>query len=410
MLKTVGVFGNTERLYSHDSLLFLEEESLNTMAKLRVLGAGAKYDLCSHDTLLLSGVGRRWRGELPGVYPAALPGGGFKNILKVLFTNVCLHDCRYCFSSSSLCRIKTGFTPEELADLFTKLYREGIVEGLFLSSSVCGDSTGTMERMLEAAEIIRRKHNFNGYIHLKVLPGASRDAVKWASELADRLSINMEAPSRSRFQELTSTKNYKSDILQRMKWISEQKSEGRLPSGHTTQFVVGASDETDREILRTVSSLYRYLNLDRAYYSAFEPLKGTPLEKHPPTPLLRQYRLYQADWLLRFYGFKFGDLVFDDSGYLPLRRDPKTEYALNNPDFYPVDVNEGTYQELLRVPGIGPTSASRIVRVRQTQGKITSLRQLQKLGVVVKRARPFISVSSKTQAPLDRYRSHPRTL
>ncbi|MEM1659211.1 MAG: putative DNA modification/repair radical SAM protein [Candidatus Jordarchaeales archaeon] len=376
---------------------------MDTLAKLRILGAGAKFDKCSSSPS--TGKVKRAAGSCPlvgpWIYPAALPDGGCMNLLKILYGNICVHDCGYCAFSRST-RVRRGkFSPEEFARLFMELYREGYVEGLFLSSSVCGDSDSTMSEMIEAVRIIREKYGFSGYVHLKVLPGASYSMVREASILADRVSVNLEAPSSVRLQELSSTKDFGVDLLRRLEWISGLKRRGLLPSGHSTQFVVGGGGESDYEILKTVDWLYKKMNLSRAYYSAFTPIKGTRFEIKAQVPKVRERRLYQADWLLRFYGFKLGELVFNDDGNLPLNVDPKLAFAVNNPHLYPVDVNDASYVELLKVPGIGPRLARRIVDLREREGKITSMGELAKLGVPLRRAAPFIVVAGRRQLKLD---------
>lgn len=384
---------------------FLGRAFMDTVAKLRVLGAGAEFDKCaSSPTLVRRSKSRRASGSCPligpWIYPAALPDGGCMNLLKILYSNMCIHDCGYCAFSRSTRARRVKFSPEEFAGLFMELYRGGYVEGVFLSSSVCGDSDSTMSEMIEAVRVLREKHGFSGYVHLKVLPGASYSMVREAAMLADRVSVNLEAPSSVRLQELSSTKDFGVDLLRRLKWISGMKRRGLLPSGHTTQFVVGGGETSDFEILKTVDWLYRGLSLNRSYYSAFTPIKGTPFEAKPRTPKVRERRLYQADWLLRDYGFKLGELVFGDDGNLPLEVDPKLAFALSNPHLYPVEVNEADYKELLRVPGIGPKLARQIIYLREREGKIRDEKKLAELGVPLRRALPFISISGERQLKL----------
>ncbi|MEM2778485.1 MAG: helix-hairpin-helix domain-containing protein, partial [Candidatus Jordarchaeales archaeon] len=383
-------------------LSYIEEGFMDTVDKLRVLGAGAEFDKCSSSPTLNKVKKATGLRPLlgPWVYPAALPDGGCMNLLKILYGNICIHDCGYCAFSRSTRAKRVKFSPEEFAKLFMELYREGYVEGLFLSSSVCGDSDSTMNEMIEAVRILREKYGFSGYVHLKVLPGASYSVVREAATLADRLSVNLEAPSSVRLQELSSTKSFNVDLLRRLKWISGLKRKGLLPSGHTTQFVVGGGEESDLEILKTVNWLYRELRLNRAYYSAFTPIRGTRFESKPRTPKVRERRLYQADWLLRDYGFKLGEIVFSEEGNLPLDVDPKLAFALSNPHLYPVDVNEASYEELLRVPGIGPKLARRIINLREVEGKIKDAKALAELGVPLKRTLPFIAILGKKQLQL----------
>ncbi len=246
--------------------------------------------------------------------------------------------------------------------------------------------------MLTSAEILRDKHRFSGYLHLKVLPGAPYDCVQRAVELADRVSVNMEAPTQHNLDRLATRKRLSQDIIQRMHWIrraAERAGPGKLKSGQSTQFVVGPAGESDREILNSVQALRRSVGLRRAYFSAFTPVADTPLEGEPPTPPLRQHRLYQADWLLREYGFKLADICFDQHGKLPLHTDPKVAFALHNLHLFPLEVNRATRRELLRVPGIGPRSARRLLAARR-RGHIASVDELRRLGMTLRRAAPFL--------------------
>jgi predicted DNA-binding helix-hairpin-helix protein len=298
------------------------------------------------------------------------------------------------------------------------LHRKNLVEGLFLSSGITKKIDTMQERMVQTVEILRKKYQFKGYVHLKVLPGVSANAMEESLLMADRVSINMEAPNPARLKKLSDMKDF-IGMLSQLKWIKERKlaHPNLIRAGTITQFVVGGADESDREILSATERLYGDLNLRRAYFSAFSPLPDTPLENHAPTPLIREHRLYQADWLMRFYGFKMQELVLDETGNLPLDQDPKKVWALAHPDFFPLEVNTAPYELLLRVPGIGPTSAKRIVAVRRSSS-ITDLQQLTRLGVVAKRAashlllkgRLPVSASSKKirirPAQLDLWAAH----
>ncbi|MFX1451951.1 MAG: helix-hairpin-helix domain-containing protein, partial [Promethearchaeota archaeon] len=325
----------------------------------------------------------------------------------VLFSNKCIHDCRYCFNSTRSLQNKISFESEELAKVFINLYTRKHITGLFLTSAVVRNAEKTMEEMIDTVEILRGpKYNFKGYIHLKVLPGTSYDLIKRGAAIADRMSVNLEAPNKTRFSELTSTKNFKPDILTRLKWLGELKAEnGFIRSGHTTQFVVGASDESDKELLKTSNWLYKKFNLNRAYYSAFEAIRDTPLEDHPSTPSIRQHRLYQTDWLLRIYDFSFSEieLAFDENENLPLNKDPKILIAKENKDLFPLEINEASYQELIRIPGIGPNTAKKMIHYRQTSKKFNKLIQLKKIGVILKRALPYIKIQGNYQKNLTHY-------
>ncbi|MFX0136985.1 MAG: helix-hairpin-helix domain-containing protein [Candidatus Hodarchaeota archaeon] len=380
---------------------------MGSLSKLEILGAQARHDVSnsafSNDSKFLN----KTKSLPPGCCKLLLPNGGHIDVLKVLFSNKCIHDCGYCFNSTQSLYKKTSFESQELAKLFMNLYIRKFIKGLFLSSAVVRNAEKTMEQMVETVEILRGpQYNFNGYIHLKVLPGASYDLIKRGAVVADRMSVNLEAPNKSRFIELSSTKNFKSDIITRLRWLSELKAENNcIRSGHTTQFVVGASDESDKELLKTSNWLYNKFDLNRAYYSAFEPIRDTALENHPPTPSIRQHRLYQTDWLLRVYSFNFSEieLAFDKNENLPLNKDPKVLIARENKDLYPLEINEASYEDLVRVPGIGPNTAKRIVNYQNSLKKFEKLIQLKKTGVILKRALPFIKIQGKFQKNLKHF-------
>jgi predicted DNA-binding helix-hairpin-helix protein len=251
------------------------------------------------------------------------------------------------------------------------------------------------ERMVQTVEILRKKYQFNGYIHLKILPGVSAAAMEQSLMLADRVSINMEAPNPTRLKKLSRMKDF-IGMLGQLKWIKDRKlaHPNLIRAGTITQFVVGAADESDQEILSATERLYQDLNLRRAYFSAFSPIPDTPLKNHLPTPLLREHRLYQADWLMRFYGFKMHELILDDAGNLPLEQDPKQVWALAHQNFFPLEVNTAPYELLLRVPGIGPISANRIVAIRRSCS-ITDLGQLTRIGVAAKRAASYLLLKGR---------------
>jgi len=378
---------------------------MNTVEKLKLLSSASKWDLCSSSASKrrVSGNNRVGAPAPAGVCKAFGPDGRCISLLKVLYTNSCIHDCKYCPNSTSCPNSrKAEFEPEELAKLFMNYYVRNYVEGLFLSSGVGGDSDKSVERIIDCARLIRRKYKFAGYMHLKVLPGVSREHVNQLSELADRVSINVEAPSKVRMHELSSTKDYNIDIERRLGWLGEKTRSGQIVSGHTTQFVLGANGESDYEYLKKMKWLYNDHALKRAYFSAFDPVPKTPLEKSAKVPLLREHRLYQADWLLRIYKFGFNEVtsVLDDNGFLPIGVDPKEAFARANPERFPVDVNRSSLDELLRVPGIGPVSAKRIVGLQRRRKRIKKTEELSRMGVVVKRAAPFIEVEGARQLSL----------
>jgi len=361
---------------------------MDTEDKLQTLVAAAEYDVCGHSSL---GLGSS--DPLRFIHRAALPGGGSVCLFKVLLTNVCVNDCAYCVNQIGRDVRRRAFLPEELAKVFMELHRRKLVRGLFLSSGIGQNPSQTMESMVKTVEILRYRYEFKGYIHLKILPGASIDCVAEGCKLANRVSINMEAPTPRHLAKLSARKDLADGIVERMRWVKKliTTGEGLVPSGQTTQFVVGAAGETDQDILHTTEALYNEIDLKRVYFSAFRPVRNSRLEGVRPAPPLRQHRLYQADWLFRVYGFSPQELelAVDNGGNLRLNRDPKLVIAQKQPWLFPVDVNTASYNELLRVPGIGPVSASRIVDARR-EHSIFSLQQLRKMGVATRRAVPFI--------------------
>lgn len=365
---------------------------MDTLEKLKILGEAAKYDICS-----ASGCGQAGqRGiKVPsGICHSFLPDGRCIALFKVLQTNACQKDCAYCANRVQRDIPRTEFSSDELAKLFMEFYRRNYVEGIFLSSGIFISSSRTMDQLIKTAEILRFKYKYKGYIHLKILPGAKFEFVERAVQLANRVSVNIEAPTPDDLKKLSSLKNFDSEIITRMKWIKKLGENGNLPSGQSTQFIVGAAGEKDASILRTSVKLYNEAGLKRIYFSAFQPVQGTPLEANSPTPIVREHRLYQSDFLLRKYGFGYDDLYFDKDGNLPLDMDPKMSYATRNLEKFPMEINTANYFELLRIPGIGPFSARRIVRTRKTF-KLNSLEELKNMGVVVKRAAPFILLNGK---------------
>ncbi len=357
--------------------------------KLKVLGEAAKFDLCS-----TCDKDRRYpdqRGRW--IYPAVLPDGERVFLLKVLMSNQCQNSCLYCVNRRGREKENLSFTSEELASLFWELYLQGKVKGLFLSSSTGEDLLKTLQSMLKTVEILRCKYRFRGYIHLKVLPDSPFSYVKEAVKLAHRVSINLEAPTPLHLSYIAPEKNWK-EIMKRIRWISHLSKKYSLPGGQVTQFVVGPGGEKDRDILSLTWQLYQDFGVKRVYYSAFQPVPHTPLSGYPPTSLLREHRLYQADFLLRKYGFSFKDIFFDEEGNLPLNLDPKLLWAINHPEFFPIEVNQASYEDLLRVPGIGPSSALRILKRRKVS-KFLSGEELKETGLWLERASPFILVNGK---------------
>jgi putative DNA modification/repair radical SAM protein len=368
---------------------------MDTFEKVEILGRSAQYDLCGEacgtDAARKKDDLGRW------IYPAALPDGRRVAMLKVLLSNACQKDCYYCANRASRDFRRISFAPEELARAFDQMHRKGLVKGLFLSSGVCGEAGRAMDQMIATVEWVRKRYAFSGYVHLKILPGASLAHVERAVQLATRVSVNLEAPNAERLARIAPRKDFAANLLQPMHWakgLIEASGGGLVPAGQTTQFVVGAADESDREILMTTARLYKEIGLARAYFSAFQPVADTPLESHPPTPPLREHRLYQSDWLLRQYDFTFEDLIFDETGNLPREADPKMMWAQVHPERFPIEVNRASREELLRVPGLGPRSVARILRLRR-QGTFRTLTDLKKIGAVASRAAPFILLDGK---------------
>jgi predicted DNA-binding helix-hairpin-helix protein len=329
------------------------------------------------------------------VHNAVMPGGKRIALLKTLLTSACERDCHYCAFRQGRDFRRATFSPDELARLFMQLHRSGIAQGIFLSSGVAGGGPNTEERLIATAQILRQRYEFRGYIHLKIMPGAERDQIEIAMRLADRVSVNLEAPNTRRLSCLAPHKTFDEELLQRLRWIEDIRRgrPGRWPSS-TTQFVVGASDESDVELLTTTEFLHREVGLARTYFMAFTPVPDTPLEDHPPTSPWREHRLYQASFLLRDYGFTAEELPFDPGGNLPLESDPKLAWARRYLPQAPVEVNTAGRQELLRVPGIGPKGANRILVARR-QGKLRHLSDLGKLGIVTKRTAPFVLLDGR---------------
>lgn len=366
---------------------------MEALDKLKILGEGAQFEVASASASKKVGAGPG-AGALCSTREAG--AGKANKLLRVLQTNKCDRGCSYCpLRSQNDSVSRTSFQPDELASLFLQFESRRMADGLFLSSGSDGSADSSMEQVIKTASILREKYRYGGYIHLKILPGASFDRVEEAARLADRISINLEAPSAERLDAVSGDKSFFKDIIMRMEWIDKLRQErGYLPAGQSTQLVVGAGDETDREVLKTSHWLSSDLHLNRVYYAAFAPMFGTPLEGQRPTSQRRTQRLYQSDWLLNDYGIGFDELPFLDNGGLPANLDPKIAIALQQPHRFPIEINRATPQDLLRVPGIGPLSAGRIVALR---GKFPfkTLEALKKTGAVVSRARDFVTIDGR---------------
>lgn len=361
---------------------------MTLLEKVNLLGEAGRYDSCGPKACEVQVT----RG-LGGIYSARAEHNSCR-LFKTLLDNKCSFDCKYCPNAKGCGRRKASYQPAELARLFDLLHTHLKVDGLFLSSSVAGDPDEVTERMLEAVRLLRNKYAFHGYVHFKVLPGTSYELIKQASELATRLSINIEAPNKRVLAELASCKDLKNDLVRRQHWISKLNVAG----GQTTQLIINDL-ATDKDILQMVDWEYQTMQLKRVYFSAFKPVKGTPLEHEPPGSVLRQHRLYNVDFLMRVYGYQLKEVaaVLND-GMLP-REDPKLVLARATFDA-PVDINEASYEDLIRIPGIGPRTARKILT---RKGEITRYEQLQQLGGGLKRAKPFIELNGKRQTVLGQF-------
>lgn len=378
---------------------------MNLLDKLTILTDAAKYDA----SCTSSGVVRGSRPGMIGNTSSSIAGcchsfsadGRCISLLKVLMTNYCVYDCKYCINRRSNDTRRTAFTPRELAELTIQFYRRNYIEGLFLSSGVLRDPDYTTLRMIETLRLLRREFAFNGYIHAKAIPGTSPELVQQLGYLADRLSVNIELPSQKGLAALAPDKS-KAAILAPMRLIEAQGRQNKeelvkyrhapafAPAGQSTQLIVGATEDSDRHILHLTESLYDRYRLKRVFYSAYVPVVENPLlpALHTKPPLLREHRLYQADWLLRFYGFRADELLDDQHPNFDPMLDPKCYWAITHPEQFPVEIMTADLGRLLRVPGIGPTGARRILSARRTG--LLHFDDLKKMGIVLKRAQFFI--------------------
>ena len=378
---------------------------MDLLEKLTILTDAAKYDA----SCTSSGVSRGFQAGKIGNTSSSVAGcchsfsadGRCISLLKVLMTNCCVCDCKYCVNRRSNDTRRTAFTPRELAELTIQFYRRNYIEGLFLSSGVLRDPDYTTQRMIEALRLLRQEYGFNGYIHAKAIPGAAPELIRQLGFLADRLSVNIELPSQKGLAALAPDKT-KASILSPMRLIQEQGRQNKeelakyrhapafAPAGQSTQLIVGATDDSDRHILHLTESLYSRYRLKRVFYSAYVPVVENPLlpALHTKPPLLREHRLYQADWLLRFYGFRAEELLDASHPNFDPMLDPKCYWAITHPEQFPVEIMSADLERLLRVPGIGPTGARRILSARRTG--LLRFDDLHKMGIVLKRAQFFI--------------------
>jgi predicted DNA-binding helix-hairpin-helix protein len=338
------------------------------------------------------------------VKTALMPNGQSIRLLKTLLSSYCENNCAYCPFRAQRDLQRAAFIPDDFARLFHSLYETGFVEGIFLSSSIFDGAITTQDRLLETADILRNKYHFRGYLHLKIMPGVEKDQIVQAMHLADRLSVNLEAPHPDALAILAPQKEFQTELISPLRWIHKIRREtspakawkGIWPSS-TTQFVVGAAGETDLDLLSTTEHLYRDSGVVRAYYSSFNPIQDTPLENLPPSPSRREFRLYQASYLIRDYGFTVEDLVYQDSGNLPREKDPKLVWAEQYLRGQPVEINTAPRSILLKVPGIGPARADQILAFRD-KSPIKSISALWKLKLISQRSSPFILIDGKSPA------------
>ena len=373
------------------------------VSKLEILAESAKYDIsCASSGTSRSnknkGIGSASRC---GICHSFTADGRCVSLLKIMLTNYCMFDCAYCINRQSNDIPRAGFTPKELADLTIEFYRRNYIEGLFLSSGIVRSADHTMEKMIRVVKILRQEYHFNGYIHMKAIPGASNELIREAGLLVDRMSVNLEIPTERNLKLLAPDKDHQT-IYQPMRHIQQnllENIEDRkklkstpkfVPAGQSTQVIIGATDETDNQILQLTAKLYKRPSMKRVYYSGFIPVNS--YDKRLPVlqevPRVRENRLYQADWLLRFYDFSVDEIVNDEHPDLDLTVDPKLSWAIRNPQFFPVDINRDSYRKILRVPGIGVKSAKLIVMARRHRK--LNIEALKRIGVVLKRAQFFI--------------------
>jgi len=385
-----------------------------TQYKLNILADAAKYDVScassgSNRKNTAKGIGN---GVACGICHSFTEDGRCVSLFKILMTNNCIYDCAYCINRRTNDYPRATFTIEEIVELTIGFYRRNYIEGLFLSSGVIKNPDFTMERMVQVAKKLRLQENYNGYIHLKAIPGASPEMIHEAGIWADRLSVNIEIPTESNLKRLAPEKNY-SGILSPMSQIKNEilvskeerkkfrKAPRFAPAGQSTQMIIGATPETDRQIILLSSVLYKTQNLKRVYFSGYLPVNS--YDKRLPAlirpPLVRENRLYQSDWLMRFYKFKAEEILAEDQQFLDLDIDPKLSYALRNMHLFPVDINRADYEMILRIPGIGVQSAQKIVLARRHR-KLNSL-HLKKIGIVMKRTKYFITCNELPASTID---------
>ncbi len=369
-----------------------------TQEKLEILSADAQYDLaCACSTS--KDEHRRRTTEGKWIYPVTLPSGGRSILFKTLTSNVCTNDCKYCPLREQMDVRRVSLTPEETAKVFLDYFNQRKVFGLFLSSGVLGSPDATMDRLNGVARLLRRRHGFRGYIHLKIIPGASDAAVEEAVSLASAVSLNIETPGEKNLAKLSTKKNYIRDIIEPIKLISRLTERGSRYERvkQTTQFIVGAAGEQDTQIVKYMSGLYERLKMNRIYFSAYQrglgdsSIAGEQVDPENKTDILmREHRLYQVDFLLRKYAFAESDIIFEKGGNLSLATDPKEAWALRHPEFFPLNINKAPKFSLLRVPGLGPITVKRLLEQRK-QSRIRSIENVGKVGVRLEKAKKYLT-------------------
>ena len=395
-------------------MLKLMQTEMTLGEKLEILSDAAKYDV----SCTSGGTERKGDGEgmgncrKAGICHSFSADGRCISLLKILFTNECIYDCKYCVNRSGNDVVRTSFTPEEVCTLTMEFYRRNYIEGLFLSSGVLKSPNYTMELLYTVLYKLRHEHNFQGYIHVKAIPGADSRLIQMTGYLADRMSVNIELPTAESLRLLAPHKTRK-NILAPLRFVQQMSAENQyeiqtyrhvpkfVPAGQSTQMIIGATPESDYQILHVAESLYKKFDLKRVFYSAFIPVnedKNLPSVKEQRPPLLREHRLYQADWLLRYYHFEAGELLDEENPNFNAYLDPKCFWALRHLEEFPIEINYAAYDMLLRVPGIGYKSASRIVKARRMG--MLDFEDLKKMGVVLKRALYFITCKGKMMYPI----------
>lgn len=362
--------------------------------KLIILADSAKYDAsCSSSGSNRKNENGIGNGHISGICHSFSSDGRCISLLKILMTNCCIYDCKYCINRKSNNVKRAIFTPEEICYITINFYKRNYIEGLFLSSGIIKNPDYTMELLIETISLLRNKYKFGGYIHAKAIPGASNYLIKKLGLLCDRLSANIELPTENGLKLLAPNKNSK-NVSKIMDYVKNNKSRSFVPAGQSTQMIIGATNETDLDILTKSESMYNNYNLKRVFYSAYVSVnKDTLLPSLQLPPLKRENRLYQADWLIRYYGFKVNDLLNIDNPNFNILVDPKANWALNHLEEFPKEINTCSYYDLLKIPGIGVTTAKRIIKSRKMF--TITFNDLKKMGCVLKRAQYFITCNNK---------------